>query len=52
MEKKVFSKININFTDKTHIHLNPNFEQVYNLVKRASDDLPIFSTDKKNVYLS
>ena len=38
LENEVISRINNNLTHKTNAFINPNFEQVDNLVKRASDD--------------
>ena len=38
MNKEVVSRTNKNLTDKSSTHLNPDFEQVNNLVKRAIDD--------------
>ena len=38
IENEVISKINDNLTDKTYTYINPDFEQVDNLVKKANDD--------------
>ena len=38
IEIEVLSRGNNNLTDKTNTHLIPDFEQVYNLVKRTIDD--------------
>ena len=38
IENGVISRINNNLTDKTYTYINPDFEQVDNLVKRAIDD--------------
>ena len=38
IENEVYSRININLTDKTYSYINPDFEKVDNLVKRAIDD--------------
>ena len=37
-ENEVFSKMKINFTDKTDTYLNPDFVQVDGSVKRAIND--------------
>ena len=38
IENEVISRINNNLTDKTYTHINPDFEEVYNFVKRAIED--------------
>ena len=38
IENEVISRINNNLTDKTYTYINPDFEKVDNLVKRAIDD--------------
>ena len=38
IDNENFSRINNNLTDKTYTYLNPDFEQVDKLVKRAIDD--------------
>ena len=37
IENEVFSRINNNLTDKTYKYINPVFEKVDNLIKRAFD---------------
>ena len=38
IENEVISRINNNLTEKTYTYINPDFEQVDNLVERAIDD--------------
>ena len=38
IENRVTSRINFNLTDKRKTYLNPDFDQVYGLVKRGVDD--------------
>ena len=38
IENEVISRINNNLTDKTYRYINPDFEQVDNLIKRAIDE--------------
>ena len=38
IEIEVFSRINNNLTDRTYTYINPDFEKVDDLVKRAIDD--------------
>ena len=38
IENEVISRINNNFTDKTNTYINPDFEQVDDLIKRAIDE--------------
>ena len=38
IEKEVNSRIKNNLTDKTYTYINPNFEKVDNLFKRAIDE--------------
>ena len=38
IENEVISRINNNLTDKTYTYINPDFEKVDNLVRRAFDD--------------
>ena len=37
-EKEVISRINNNLTDKPYTYINPYFEQVDNIIKRAIDE--------------
>ena len=38
LESEVISRININLTDKTYTYINPDFEKVVILMKRAFDE--------------
>ena len=38
IENEVISRINNNLTDKTYTYINPNFEQVDDLIKRTIDE--------------
>ena len=38
IENEVISRMNNNLTDKTYRYINPEFEQVDNLIKRATDE--------------
>ena len=38
IENEVMSRINDNLTDKTYTYINPDFEKIDNLVKRAIDE--------------
>ena len=38
IENEVISRINNNLTDETYKYINPDFEKVDNLVKRAIDE--------------
>ena len=38
IEKEVISRIHNNLTDKTYTYINPDFEKVDNLIKRAIND--------------
>ena len=38
IENEVFSRINYNLTNKFYTYINPDFEQVDNLIKRAIDE--------------
>ena len=38
IENEVISRINNNLIDKTYTYINPHFEKVDKLVKRAIDD--------------
>ena len=38
IENEVVSRINNNLTDKTYTYINPDFEKVDNLIKRAIDE--------------
>ena len=38
IEKEVVSRKNNNLTDKTYTYINPDFEKVDNLIKRAIDE--------------
>ena len=38
IENEVVSRINNNFTDKTYTHLNPEFDRVDDLIRKAIDD--------------
>ena len=38
IEKEVISRINNNLTDKTYTYINPDFEKIDNLIKRAIDE--------------
>ena len=42
IENEVNSRINNNLTDETFTYINPDFEQIDNLVTRAIDDCTIF----------
>ena len=52
IENEVISRINNNLTDKTYTHINPDFEQVDNLIKSAIDECTQhFYRFKENVNL-
>ena len=38
IENEVISRINNNLTDKTYTYINPDYEQVDNLIKRTIDE--------------
>ena len=42
IENEVISRINDNLTDKTYTYINPDFEQVDKLIKRAIDECTQF----------
>ena len=48
IENEVISRINNNLTDKTYTYINPDFEKVDNLVKRAIDDCTKYFQRFKN----
>ena len=38
IENEVGSRMNNNLTDKTYTYINPDYEHLYNLIKRAIDE--------------